>query len=144
MSLRGQSVRSSAALLILIIVNATAMTQGAGSQAATLRVEVRAAGAPVSAAEVNVNGQTVKTDSSGVASMAVPAGPSTVTIAKDGFLPAAATVSIAAGETQAVLVEMSAQPDEFVTVSATRTGAASRIPPCASRSWAPTNSRRRS
>ena len=110
-----------AALLLLFIMNATALAHAVATQTATLRVEVQAAGAPVVAADVVVSGRTVITDRAGLAFISVAAGPVDVTIAKDGFLPATATVVVSSGETQTVLVELFAQPEEHVTVSATRT-----------------------
>jgi outer membrane receptor for ferrienterochelin and colicins len=90
---------------------------------ATLRVEVRSEGVAVVSAEVVVGGTTVKTDANGVASLPIRAGSIDVTVVKAGFLPLTTTISVAAGQVQSIVVELSRQPtiEEQVTVSATRT-----------------------
>jgi iron complex outermembrane receptor protein len=92
--------------------------------AATVLCTVTALNAPVADADVIVNGQTFKTDAQGQARIAVAEGSIQVTVIKDGFAPVTTVVTVAAGQTQAVIVELQPQPtlEEHVTVSATRTG----------------------
>ncbi len=97
------------------------MSSTSFGQTAHLRVEVQSEGTAVEAAEVVVNGQTFTTDQRGVASIPVAPGAVDVTVAKAGFLPETTTVTIASGQTQQVIVELSRRPEEQVTVSAART-----------------------
>jgi outer membrane receptor for ferrienterochelin and colicins len=90
---------------------------------ATLRVEVRAAQAPVAAADVVIAGRTYRTAADGTVSIAVPPGTVEVTVVKDDFLPVTTSVTVQAAQVQVVQVELQHQPTvaEVVTVSATRT-----------------------
>ena len=92
---------------------------------ATIRVQVRAADAPVADAEVVVSGTTHRTDFSGSVTIAAPAGSINLTVVKAGFAPATASVTVPAGTVQEVIVELQPEPtlEETVTVVAsTRTG----------------------
>ena len=91
---------------------------------ATILCTVTTSNAPVADADVIVNGQTFKTDAQGQARITVAEGSIQVTVIKDGFAPVTTVVTVAAGQTQAVIVELQPQPtlEEHVTVSATRTG----------------------
>jgi iron complex outermembrane receptor protein len=91
---------------------------------ATILCTVTTLNAPVADADVIVNGQTFKTDAQGQARITVAEGSIQVTVIKDGFAPVTTVVTVAAGQTQAVIVELQPQPtlEEHVTVSATRTG----------------------
>lgn len=90
---------------------------------ATLHVEVRVGGVAVASAEVVVGGTTVKTDANGVATVTIRAGLVDITVLKDGFVPVTTTVTVASGQVQSIVVELSPSPtiEEHVTVSATRT-----------------------
>jgi iron complex outermembrane receptor protein len=91
--------------------------------AATLVVDVRYGNAPVADASVVVHDDTHATDAQGRAAIQIQPGVVTLTVVKDGFAPATATVTVEAGQTQTVLVELHAPPaiEEEVVVSATRT-----------------------
>ena len=106
---------------MLVIALLAALYQGAGI--VTLRVT--AAGVPVAAAQVLVNGVATMTDVEGVARLQLPSGQTQVTVAKDGFLSVTLSVSVADGQDQSLAVELDALPtlEEYVTVSATRTDA---------------------
>ena len=93
----------------------------ANAQTGTLRVEVRSQGTFVAGADVVVNGQTVKTDASGTVSITVANGAVEITALKEGFVPITTTVTVVSGQVQPVVVELSRQLEEHVTVSATRT-----------------------
>jgi iron complex outermembrane receptor protein len=77
----------------------------------------------VASAQIVVDGATFNTDASGIASVPIRAGSVDVTVVKNGFVPVTTTVSVAPGQTQSIVVELSPQPtiEEQVTVSATRT-----------------------
>jgi len=106
-------------LLFLIPADAVAAVQGLS----TVRVEVRHDGAPVAGAEVLVNGTTYRTDADGTATASVAAGAVDITVVREGFAPLTTSVTVAAGQTQAVLVDLQMQPaiEEEIIVSATRT-----------------------
>jgi iron complex outermembrane receptor protein len=96
----------------------------AQNQPATIRVQVRAAQKPVENAEVVVAGATHRTDPSGTATITAMPGTIQLTVVKTGFAPATASVEVAAGGVQEVVVELQRQPtvEETVTVVAsTRT-----------------------
>lgn len=108
----------------LLVLLSSCVAAGTSAQTpARVRVEVRSGSAPVASADVVVNGTTLKTDAEGIASTAVTPGAVDITIVKEGFAPVTTTVTVAAGQTQTVLVDLQAQPthEEEITVSATRT-----------------------
>jgi hypothetical protein len=93
-------------------------------QAGTLRVQVRSEGKPLEAADVVIRGVAHRTDADGAVSISVDAGPVTITVAKEGFLPATVTVQLAAGAQQDVVVDLQKPPDieaHVTVVAATRT-----------------------
>ena len=101
-----------------------AATIAAQNQTATVRVHVRAADKPVEGAEVVVGGMTQRTDAAGTTTMVTVPGAVEITVLKSGFTPTTASVRVAAGATQEVVVELQPQPsvEETVTVVAsTRT-----------------------
>jgi outer membrane receptor for ferrienterochelin and colicins len=89
----------------------------------SIRVHVRTGAAPVGDAQIVVNGATYRTADDGNLLLAVPAGAVSVTVSKEGFAPLTSTVTVAAGQTQAIEFELQVQPtiEEEVIVSATRT-----------------------
>ena len=93
-------------------------------QAATVRVQARDADKPVDGAEVVVAGATHRTDATGTTTIVTAPGAVEITVLKPGFAPTTASVQVAAGATQDVVVELQPQPslEETVTVVAsTRT-----------------------
>ena len=106
---------------MLVIALLAALDQGTG----IVNLRVTAAGAPVAAAQVLVNGAATMTDVDGVARLQLTPGQTQVTVAKAGFLPVTLAVSVAEGQEQSLVVELDSQPtlEEHVTVSATRTDA---------------------
>ncbi len=108
-------------LFTLIVV----MTTLANSQTpqATISVEVKTNSVAVEKAAVNVNGAVVGTDIQGIARASVPLGIITVTVKKEGFFPA--TASLIANEAREWQIQVELQPEahegEEVTVFATRT-----------------------
>ena len=96
----------------------------AHSQTARVRVQVRASEKPVEDAEVVVAGTTHRTDAAGTTTIVTVPGTVEITVVKAGFAPATASVQVAAGAAQEVVVELQPQPtvEETVTVVAsTRT-----------------------
>ena len=111
-------------LVMSILVCCRAATITAQNQTATVRVHVNAADKPVEGAEVVVAGTTHRTDSTGTTTIVTVPGSVEITVLKPGFAPATASVQVAAGATQDVVVEVQPQPslEETVTVVAsTRT-----------------------
>jgi iron complex outermembrane receptor protein len=91
---------------------------------AAIRVQVRASEKPVADAQVIVAGTTYRTDAAGTTTIVASAGLVDITVVKAGFAPATASVRVAAGAVQEVLVALQPQPavEEMVTVVAsTRT-----------------------
>lgn len=91
---------------------------------ATVRIHVRAAEGLVEGAEVVVAGTTHRTDAAGRTTIVTAPGAIDISVLKPGFAPTIASVHVAAGATQDVVVELEATPtvEETVTVVAsTRT-----------------------
>ena len=111
-------------LMVIVLVCCPPATIGAQSQTATVRVQVRAGEKPVRDAEVVVAGTTYRTDAAGATTITTAPGTVLITVLKAGFAPTTASVQVAGGATQDVVVELQAQPtvEETVTVVAsTRT-----------------------
>jgi iron complex outermembrane receptor protein len=87
-----------------------------------IRVEVHADG-KAAAAAVIVNGVAHTTSADGTVVIAVSAGLVEFTVVKDMYEPVTSSVTVAAGQTQLVTVDLQRQPtlEETITVSATRT-----------------------
>jgi hypothetical protein len=71
----------------LLILFFAALSLFAQAPQPTVRVKVTPDKGPVHAAEVNPNGQTVRTGRDGVATAPVPVGSLRVTVSKEGFSP---------------------------------------------------------
>jgi outer membrane receptor for ferrienterochelin and colicins len=111
-------------LMITVLACSPAVASGAQDKVATLRVQVRASEQPVADAEVVVAGTTHRTDAAGTATITATPGTVEITVVKSGFAPATASVQVAAGAVQDVVVDLAAQAavEETVTVVAsTRT-----------------------
>lgn len=93
-------------LAISVFVFFEASTIAAQNPAATIRVQVRASEKPVEDAEVVVAGATHHTDAAGATTVTTPPGMVEVTVVKAGFTPATASVQVAAGAVQDVLVKL--------------------------------------
>ena len=95
-------------------------------QAGTVRVEVRTADAkPVAGASVTAGAASATTPADGVVTLTVTAGPVEVSVTKDGFVKATTTLTVVAGQTQTVQIELVPPPDveeEVTVVASTRTG----------------------
>ena len=111
-------------LTITVLVCFPPATIGAQSQTATVRVQVRVGEKPVADAEVVVAGTTHRTDAAGATTITTAPGTVDITVLKSGFAATTASVQVAGGATQDVVVELQPQPtvEETVTVVAsTRT-----------------------
>ncbi len=106
-----------------VCVVALSLVPVARAQTGTaLLVEVTAGDAVIAGAGVTAAGTTVRTDAKGFVRIPVVPGSIDVLVVKEGFAPASTTVTVAQGQEQKVLVELSpAEIEEAVTVSATRT-----------------------
>ena len=111
-------------LVMSVLVCCRAATITAQNQTATVRVHVRAVDKPLEGAEVVVAGMTYRTDATGTTTIVTITGSIDITVLKPGFATTTASVQMAAGATQEVVVELQPQPslEETVTVVAsTRT-----------------------
>jgi outer membrane receptor for ferrienterochelin and colicins len=109
---------------ITVLVCCLPATIEAQNQTSTIRVQVRASEKPVEDAEVVVASATHRTDAAGTATIITVPGTVNITVIKSGFALTTASVHVAAGAAQDVVVELQAQPtvEETVTVVAsTRT-----------------------
>ena len=88
---------------------------------AIVRVEVRHDNDAMSGVSVTVNGATHVTAADGRVSVSVPPGSVEVVVAREGFMPAATTLIVAAGEQREIVVTLQRELTEEITVSATRT-----------------------
>ena len=91
-------------------------------QRATIRVEVRAGDKAVAGAAVVIGGASYLTDEQGIARATVPPGKLDITIAKDRFVPATATVDAVVGEERTVTVDLQTLEEEVTVIASTRTG----------------------
>jgi len=89
---------------------------------ATIRVEVIAAGAPVSDAAVTVNAVALRSDPDGLAVATVSVGEVRVSVTKNGYFPATASITADGAREFVVRVEMQPQEEvkEEIKVYATR------------------------
>ena len=111
-------------LAMSVLVFCQTMTAMAQGQTATVRVQVRASEKPVEEAEVVVAGTTHRTNAAGTTTIITGPGTVEITVLKPGFATATASVQVAAGATQDIVVDLAPQPavEETVTVVAsTRT-----------------------
>jgi iron complex outermembrane receptor protein len=107
-----------------------AVSSAAQAQTTSVRVQVRADGRPVADAEVSAGPggaggiRTTRTDAEGIASLSLSPGPVDLVVVKPGFLPASVSLTVEAGPSRLVVVDLVEQPEieESITVSATRTG----------------------
>jgi outer membrane receptor for ferrienterochelin and colicins len=106
---------------LLIFVVVVAMAQ----EHATIRIEVTANSAPLAGATVTIDGNTLQSDSNGIAVGPAPLGTVEVKITSPGFLPATTSLQITEAREWRIAVELTPQETvkEEITVSATRTDA---------------------
>ena len=114
-------MRAGLALLVLIIASLPAFAQEVPR--ATIRVEVKTDAGPVAGAVVNLNGVSVPTDQTGLSVTTLPLGKVEVSVSKEGFLPAKASLQLDEVREWRITVELKPeqQAQEEVTVFATRT-----------------------
>jgi len=114
-------MRAGLALLVLIIASLPAFAQEVPR--ATIRVEVKTDAGPVAGAIVNLNGVSVPTDQTGISVTTLPLGKVEVSVSKEGFLPAKASLQLDEVREWRITVELKPeqQAQEEVTVFATRT-----------------------
>jgi hypothetical protein len=89
---------------------------------ATIRVEVSAESAPVRGADVTVNGKSVRTGQDGSATTAAPLGDMKVSVTKDGYFPASASLLADAAREWVVRINLEPRKvvEEQIKVYATR------------------------
>jgi len=107
-------------LLILITTLVPSLAQ---EPHARIRVEVRTGSGPVAGAIVTLSGISIETDRSGIASASLPVGKLDVSMTKDGFLPAKASLPIDDPREWQIAFDLQPQPqrEEEIMVFATRT-----------------------
>ena len=118
----------------------------APNQTGTIRIQVRAAEKPVEDAEVVVAGATSRTDAAGTTTVVTVPGTVEVTVVKAGFVPATATVQVAAGANRMSWWSCSrSRPSRRRSPSWRQRAptSGSRISRCASRCWRAKRSKRR-
>src|SRR5687767_10397435 len=111
-------------LMVIVLVCFPPTTIGAQSQTATVRVQVRAGEKSVEDAEVAVAGTTYRTDAAGATTITTAPGTVDITVLKSGFASTTASVQVAGGATQDVVVELQTQPtvaETITVVASTRT-----------------------
>jgi hypothetical protein len=108
-------------VFVLALLFSVFLESGHAGQSA-MTCTVTAGGAPVVGAETVVAGRTYVTDRRGETRIDVTPGLIELTVVKAGFAPVTTTVTVAAGQEQAVAIELERLPSiqETVTVSATR------------------------
>ena len=90
-----------------------------------VRIEVKAGETPVAGAAITAGSNTTTTDASGVATLNLPVGPSTLTIRKEGFLPLEVAVDVTGLPDQLIRAALQRAPqheEEVIVVASTRTG----------------------
>src|SRR5579859_1464214 len=102
-----------------ILVSGLALGQGAQP---TMRVEVKSAGMPIAEAEVIADRRSGRTGPDGVAHLPAALGRVDISVTKDGFFPARASLNFDAAKEWTVEIELQPLPEqqEKVTVYATR------------------------
>src|SRR5262249_50068923 len=90
---------------------------------ATIRVEVRTSSGPVTGAMVTLNGISLQTDRSGIAIASIALGKVDVSVIKNGFLPAKASLAVDEAREWQIAFDLQPQQqrEEQITVFATRT-----------------------
>jgi outer membrane receptor for ferrienterochelin and colicins len=107
----------------VVLLLALAIAPGALAQTASLRVEVRQAGAGVAGAAVVIDGRTSSTDARGLLSIDVAPGTLQIVVVKEGLEPQSVSLELRAGEARTLTIDLEPQAavEEHVTVAATRT-----------------------
>jgi outer membrane receptor for ferrienterochelin and colicins len=90
------------------------------AQTAVIHLEVRGEHRPVSGAQVNIEGQTYKTDELGKVSITVVPGETELAITAAGYVPQTTLLTVAAGQERILLLELTKAKEEII-VTATRT-----------------------
>lgn len=95
-----------------------AVVAGAQGDKAVIRVDVRAGSEAVAGASVLANGTTYITEPTGRVLVTVTPGSIELTATKEGYLPAVATIALAAGEQQDVTLELRRLEEQVVVTAA--------------------------
>jgi outer membrane receptor for ferrienterochelin and colicins len=111
-------------LVFVLSLGCTGMLAGQEvTEAATVRLLVRSDSGPISGAHVTVGEISAVTDQSGAATVMVNPGNLDVSVSREGFITSKASVTVAVGQTQEIVLELQPNPsaEQNITVSATRT-----------------------
>lgn len=106
-------------LVALLVVSGWTRVQAQPVDLSPLVILVRAHGQPVAGASVRTGAESMLTDAAGEAAFRLRLGDHSVTVEAAGFLPAAAEVSLKAGEASRVTVDLEGLEEEIL-VAATR------------------------
>jgi outer membrane receptor for ferrienterochelin and colicins len=111
--------RASSCLVAALLASAVSVL----AQDASIRVEVRANGAPVDDASVVINMMAFMTNDQGIVVASLPVGAVEIVVSKEGYAPSARSLVLGAGDTRTIAIDLEPQSaiEEHVTVSATRT-----------------------
>jgi len=109
---------------LLLALSAVVAVYGQ-APSATIRVTVHSAANPVPDATVTFNRVTLRTDRDGIAIAPIALGQTEIKVAKKGFLPATASISVDDAREWQITIELQPEPviEEEITVHATRTDA---------------------
>jgi hypothetical protein len=112
-------MRSKVSWLVAAIIVATAFGQ---DPQATIRVEVTAESVPVQAADVTINGKSVRTGQDGTVTLVALLGDVRISVSKEGYFPANASLVADAAREWVVHVELQPRKavEEEIKVYATR------------------------
>lgn len=94
------------AVVALALVALAPLAAGAQQPQAVIHVQVQSEARPVAAAVVRARTLVARTDTSGVATMRVPAGPTSATVTRLGFAPDTLALSLAPGADTTIAVEL--------------------------------------
>ena len=103
-----------------------------------IRIAVKSDAGPIQDAEVNVNGHSAKTGRDGIVVLPAALGHVDITVTREGFFPARTSLNVDTAREWPLEIELQPkkEQEEEVTVYATRTEYACRIPLSTSRLFA--------
>ncbi len=111
--------------LALVLTLGNGISEAAQAVTGTVHIEVVERSKPLAGATVSAGGQFAATDASGLATLALPPGLTSITVTKEGYEPAMTAVLVAGGNERTVRLVLRAQgtgQDEGPAVASTRTG----------------------
>src|SRR5260370_8584406 len=111
-------------LVFLVAIGSTGTLAGQeATPVATIRLLVESESGPIAGAQVMAGEISAVTDQNGVATIMANAGNIDVSVSREGFIANKTSITVAAGQTQDVVLELQPNPTakQKITCSATRT-----------------------